>query len=286
MVSTNGAVYAAGRTDKWLLISYEADGNRSRIGYVEIGKIKGNIPDVPMLQFANTPAVISNACIMTDDPFMSRDAIIRLEAGQEVTYLSTMDGWVYIEVTASKQTIRGFVPRECIVIQNGREAAIGNVSASDYIYESKEKDGWHPSRAVDGKLNTCWQIKLDLAGNIRNVYYTIVLAEPYDVGSLFIWNGFWKTTDNKDQYDRNARMKDIEISFLYAGESEYLDPMTVTLPETRDWKKREAGCAVDLNGHSYVKAIRIRLLDYYEGSHYPTDMCVSEFKVYGTASGR
>ena len=58
------------------------------------------------------------------------------------------------------------------------------------------------------------------------------------------------------------------------------------LPETRDWKKREAGCAVDLNGHSYVKAIRIRLLDYYEGSHYPTDMCVSEFKVYGTASGR
>ncbi len=282
-VSTNDSVYISGRLDKWLLVSYLADGNRARIGYVEIKKIKGGIPDVPYLNFANTKAMILTACSLTDDPFYSGTQVQQLDAGAEVTYLATGENWAYIETTIGKQTVRGFIPRQAIVILNGREAGIGSVEASHYLSASKDPGAYRAESAIDRKLDTSWQVTLANVGDIRNVTYDIYLSKPTDVTTLAIWNGFWKISKKLDQYDRNARMKQIEISFLYAGNSGFQDPMIVTLPETRNWQKREIGCLVDINGHNSVQAIRIRLLDYYPGSYekFRSDLCVSEIRVYG-----
>ena len=162
------------------------------------------------------------------------------------------------------------------------------MEASHYLSASKDVGAYSANSAVDRKLDTSWQVTLANVGNIRNVTYDIYLSKPTDVTTLAIWNGFWKITKKKDPYDRNARMKQIEISFQYTGNADWRDPMTVSLPETKDWQKREIGCLVDINGHNAVQAIRIRLLDYYPGSYakFSTDMCVSEIRVFGVDSNR
>ena len=92
---------------------------------------------------------------------------------------------------------------------------------------------------------------------------------------MWIKNGFWRITNNLDQYTRNGRPKKIAISFLYDGESEFCDEMEWTL---RDDKERRDWQIVSLGHHENVSAVRIRILSIYTGTKFKNDVAISEIK--------
>ena len=112
-VSTNGPVYALGQDHGWMLILYEANAaNQYRVGYIEISKIKGKKPTLDVLSWDNSRCTVTETTALTDDPAWTGNTLTTLQAGTEVTYLTTMynsGAWDYIETTIEGKQARGFV---------------------------------------------------------------------------------------------------------------------------------------------------------------------------------
>lgn len=116
-MSTNGPVWAAGWADNWLLIYYETSKGSVRAGYISGEQIPADLNVQNQLVFAQTPAVVTAKCDMTDDIVRAASKITTLKKGAEITYLAPYYAdreWAYIETTVSKKTVRGFVPMDCI----------------------------------------------------------------------------------------------------------------------------------------------------------------------------
>ncbi|MBE0600625.1 MAG: hypothetical protein IH607_02480 [Firmicutes bacterium] len=95
---------------------YATNNGAVRVGYVDGQDIKGSV-DAPYLQFAYETAVLTSGADLTDDPATESSSILRLSAGQQVTYLSTFynrNAWAYVETSVSRKTVRGFIPADAI----------------------------------------------------------------------------------------------------------------------------------------------------------------------------
>ena len=114
MCSTNGAVYALGWDNGWMLMLYEANyAGQYRVGYVNGSSIKGTLPNLQMLSWEWEETTVAENVSLTDDPALTGNAMVYLRKGTPVTYLTTMynkTGWDYIETAIDGQTARGFVP--------------------------------------------------------------------------------------------------------------------------------------------------------------------------------
>ena len=120
MVSTTGFVYAAGWESGWLLVMYETNSGSVRVGYVNGADISGNVPMNTMLFYDYTPAQVTRRCTLTDDPARTNSAIVTLQEGATVTYLTSYfnrSAWDYVETTANGQVTRGFIPAGCLNIE-------------------------------------------------------------------------------------------------------------------------------------------------------------------------
>ena len=118
-VSTNGAVWAAGWENGWLLVFYETNAGSVRVGYVNGSQISGRVSVNDQLYFERSTCRLSTAATLTDDPLRTMTTITNLRAGDTVTYLTTMtnqSGWSfdYIETTVGGQLVRGFIPTGCL----------------------------------------------------------------------------------------------------------------------------------------------------------------------------
>ena len=112
--NTNGAVYALGWDNGWMLMLYEANiAGQFRVGYVYGAKIKGQRPSLDRLVWDGSPCEVISSTTLTDDPAMTGKVLTNLPAGTRVTYLTTMynsTAWDYIETMIDGKTARGFVP--------------------------------------------------------------------------------------------------------------------------------------------------------------------------------
>ncbi len=115
LVNTNGAVYALGYDNGWMLMLYEANyAGQYRVGYINMAKVRGRQPALNQLSWDGSSCQVLQTTALTDDPAQTGNPMITLQAGTIVTYLTTMfntGAWDYIETTANGQTIRGFVPQ-------------------------------------------------------------------------------------------------------------------------------------------------------------------------------
>ncbi len=113
MVNTNGAVYALGWDQGWILMLYEANAaGQYRVGYIDGSQIKGKKPTLNTLSWSRTAVEVLEPTTLTDDPALTGKALATLPAGTQVTYLTTMynsGAWDYIETTIDGKTARGFV---------------------------------------------------------------------------------------------------------------------------------------------------------------------------------
>lgn len=145
------------------------------------------------------------------------------------------------------------------------------INASHYI--TRSITGYEPSNICDGDETTSWQFSAKDVQKVSDAYIVFTYAEPVDIDKLWIKNGFWKYTNGLDQYTRNGRPQKIELSFLYDGSDEYTDVQEIHL---KDDKKRKDWQRFDIGNHSRVRSIRVRIMSYYKGSKFKTDICISE----------
>ncbi len=114
LVNTDGAVYALGYDNGWLLMMYEANhAGQYRVGYVNTAKMKGKLPALNQLKWERSQAQLLTGASLTDDPALTGNPMIYLPEGTTVTYLSTMfndTGWDYVETTIDGKPARGFIP--------------------------------------------------------------------------------------------------------------------------------------------------------------------------------
>ena len=115
MVNTNGALWAAGWENGWLLVFYETNAGSVRVGYVNGSQISGRVSVNDSLYFERSSCRLSTAATLTDDPLRTMTTITSLRGGDTVTYLTTMTNqngqvWDYIETTVNGQPVRGFIP--------------------------------------------------------------------------------------------------------------------------------------------------------------------------------
>lgn len=117
-VSTNGAVYAAGWENGWLLVMYLTNNGSVRVGYIT------GVKDPLTLPFLNLDAItvtLQEKANLTDDPAMANGTITTLGKGTQVTYLSEFRNrysWAYVETTVGGQVVRGFIRADAIGISD------------------------------------------------------------------------------------------------------------------------------------------------------------------------
>lgn len=145
------------------------------------------------------------------------------------------------------------------------------VDASSWISRS-EPDAYLPARLIDGNEETSWQFSTEESA-LKETYVYFTFDSPVDVDGLWIKNGFWKTTQDLDQYTRNSRVRDLGIAFRYEGSEEWTDKQTVRL---KDDKKRQDWQKLSLGSHTGVTGVRFRIMSIYKGSRFPDDVCISE----------
>lgn len=115
-VSTNGAVYAAGWDQGFLLVMYLTNNGSVRVGYIDGNKIKDSLT-LPKLALAYQPVTLLTKASLTDDPAMGFSQIMTLPKGAQVTYLSEFQNryaWAYIETQVNGQTVRGFLSADAL----------------------------------------------------------------------------------------------------------------------------------------------------------------------------
>ena len=121
-VSTNGAVYALGYENGWMLMLYEANyAGQYRVGYIETSRIKGKLPTLDNLSWKYEQVALNSSVSLTDDPALTGRSIAYLPAGTTVTYLTTMfnsGAWDYIETIVDGKVARGFIPDGALDLLN------------------------------------------------------------------------------------------------------------------------------------------------------------------------
>ncbi len=120
MVSTGGAVWAAGWEKGWMLVYYEI-ANGVRVGYVDGSQMAVKPLAGVELAFACAPTVLQADAVITDDPLSQSGIIATLKTGQTVTYLTTAVNqhgqvWDYVETTVGGQTVRGYIRSGAVLI--------------------------------------------------------------------------------------------------------------------------------------------------------------------------
>ncbi|MBR6524590.1 MAG: leucine-rich repeat domain-containing protein [Clostridia bacterium] len=134
------------------------------------------------------------------------------------------------------------------------------------------------SHLLDGEETSSWQFSTKSLQSLREAYVTLNLNQPCAVSEVLIKNGFWKITDGLDQYERNGRLKTVELSFLYEGSSTFTEPIEFTIPDDRssgEFYRMSFGWKLN------VTAIRMTVCDIYAGSRFKNDVAVSEMGING-----
>ena len=130
--STNGAIYALGWENGWMLMLYEANyAGQYRVGYIDGAKLKGTKPNLQQLSWDGNTVEVLNTVDLTDDPALTGKRLTTLQAGTKVTYLTTMynsGAWDYVETVIDGKTARGFIAGgalSMITTEDETETAVG-----------------------------------------------------------------------------------------------------------------------------------------------------------------
>ena len=146
------------------------------------------------------------------------------------------------------------------------------VNVSSYIVNKKNPGLWVPENAIDGNETTCWQFSAKKGLNGK-AWLELIFDTPQSLDEVWFKNGFWAVNDKgKDQYEINARLKDINISFFYEGGTGYQDPVKAKLKD----ESRNGWQRISVGHREHVKQIRIAVYSTYKGSAFPKDVCLSE----------
>ncbi len=103
-----------GEESNYYLVQYWLDAGHARFGFVEKGALPG--VSAPPLSLKYQPAMVAQACAVTDDPIYGQAETGNLKAGDAVTFLAVLWGdWAFVEYGGVGGTpARGFIRTECL----------------------------------------------------------------------------------------------------------------------------------------------------------------------------
>nr|AHF25885.1 Ig domain-containing protein group 2 domain-containing protein [uncultured bacterium Contigcl_1523] len=156
-------------------------------------------------------------------------------------------------------------------------SVVRTANASASITSGKDPTSYLPDKMIDGIDETSWQFSTkDPNSQLNSACAYFEFNGPTIIDEFWIKNGFWKITNNKDQYTQNCRVKELEISFRYEGSNEYTDARRITLKDDQSAKKRKDWAKISIGRHENVTGIRLRIISVYKGAKYKNDVCISE----------
>lgn len=117
-ITSGSEIFVAGTDGSWILICYELNSGVTRVGYINSQKITGSYASPAPLTFANTPMVLAESAVLTDDPVHQEGTIGKLKKGTTVTCLAEYRGLIYVEARISGKTARGFIPPSALGLEN------------------------------------------------------------------------------------------------------------------------------------------------------------------------
>ena len=299
MVSTNDWVDCFGKIGDWYLIEYSVNNSRNRRGFISRYDIySSDAMNQAVLPDANVKATVKQQKItVTDDPRKSQSALSTLKKGQEVT-IHFFDGdWACVSAKNGSVRVYGYVKASqleldpSVTSQNQQAAVTGeellfeakplsvqSVYASTFIDGSKTK--WVPESMLDGNDSTSWQFRTTSVSRLSDVYVDFTLKSPSVVTEVWIRNGYLKITEGKDQYWRNGRLAQVEVSFRKTGSADFADTVIVNIEDERRNDKNWTRLPVGMQEH--VEAVRVRVRLIYTGSKFKEDVAVSEMRIAGS----
>ena len=128
VVSSNGAVWMYALWKGQLLVEYEIDDHRSRIGWIDAAPLpKSSLTGVPELSDGWDPAenvygVVTSRTSLTDDPHASQTRIAELLPGTSVYVLARMADWYLVQAFAEGDKRMGFIPQDRVDLEHGYAA--------------------------------------------------------------------------------------------------------------------------------------------------------------------
>ncbi|MBQ9307763.1 MAG: hypothetical protein IJ229_07550 [Clostridia bacterium] len=99
----------------WWLIYYDVSASAARVGYVRpTERMRSEARDVLPFGWDNVRTTVSDATVLTDDPYYSRRAIATVRYGDSVTVLCetsvNTERFAYVETITEGKRVRGFMP--------------------------------------------------------------------------------------------------------------------------------------------------------------------------------
>lgn len=98
----------------WVLIGYSLTGGGYRVGYIRAEALDASLASVPALKLSYKARRLAANAALTDDPLRTLAPVANLSAGSYVLSLGSIAAgdelWMYVEVLAQNQVMRGFVP--------------------------------------------------------------------------------------------------------------------------------------------------------------------------------
>ena len=144
-VSLKDDVQVYGVENGWTLISYEVSPRTSRFGYIE-----GEYAEGKALEWRCVALVAAADTFLTDDPFVSQYAQVRIDKGMHLTGLAKCgEYYVYCEFTLDGKVYRGFVPLKDLTTKYDHGMSLW----------SELEDGTAPLMA-----DVCWDVMDALVG--------------------------------------------------------------------------------------------------------------------------
>ena len=126
---------------------------------------------------------------------------------------------------------------------------------------------------------TSWQYDITETGG-QPAYVVFELGSPAAVTQLAIKNGYWKISSGYDQYTRNGRVREFEVSFMYLGREHegYQDAQYYWLEDEKREQFFDLGCVQN------VISVRLRIQSIYQGTKFVNDVAMNDVKLFGYPS--
>ena len=168
IVSTNGWLQTLGVEDDWIMIQYEINEDRNRIGWID-AKVLPVDAETVKFSWEWIPDSLCMDTEITDDPFSSGASVKELNKGTKLYILKRVGNWVYIEIEDREQNMRGFVPAYTLASYRDIEGEIIGYCRNDKVSD----DPWSTPTHIYQEPNEDSKIVCEMWGG-NGEYYTLL----------------------------------------------------------------------------------------------------------------
>lgn len=174
VVSTNDWIQVFGTDGDFVFIQYAIDSQHMRFGYIDSSSLPKGTALSPC-PFTPAEAEIAANADVTDDPLNSAGSIFTLKAGDQVTLLTTLENYAYVEGVNENVPFRGFVPLDKVqrLGPDWQSTATASYGQNASITATLTLKSGHIS--LQGQANS--SAASDLLGGYQLFAHQVLLAE-------------------------------------------------------------------------------------------------------------